>query len=84
MISLRQIVLSILPAPVHSILQPLWRRIFRLKLRARDWWVPFMLWVDAIRSLTGKLTIVVAAHRLSAVANCDQLIDRLMKSLPSQ
>jgi len=43
-----------------------------------------MLWVDAIRSLTGKLTIVVAAHRLSAVANCDQLIDRLMKSLLSQ
>jgi ABC-type multidrug transport system fused ATPase/permease subunit len=31
--------------------------------------------LEALRSLTGKLTIVVAAHRLSAVANCDQLID---------
>jgi ABC-type multidrug transport system fused ATPase/permease subunit len=31
--------------------------------------------LDALRSLTGKLTMVVAAHRLSAVANCDQLVD---------
>jgi ATP-binding cassette, subfamily B, bacterial PglK len=31
--------------------------------------------LDALRSLAGNLTIVVAAHRLSAVANCDQLID---------
>jgi ATP-binding cassette subfamily C protein len=31
--------------------------------------------LDALRSLTGKLTMVVAAHRMSAVANCDQLID---------
>jgi ABC-type multidrug transport system fused ATPase/permease subunit len=31
--------------------------------------------LDALRSLTGKLTMVVAAHRLSAVANCDQLFD---------
>jgi ATP-binding cassette, subfamily B, bacterial PglK len=31
--------------------------------------------LDALRSLSGKLTMVVAAHRLSAVANCDQLID---------
>jgi ATP-binding cassette subfamily C protein len=31
--------------------------------------------LDALRTLTGKLTMVVAAHRLSAVANCDQLID---------
>jgi ATP-binding cassette, subfamily B, bacterial PglK len=31
--------------------------------------------LEALRSLTGKLTMVVAAHRLSAVANCDQLID---------
>ena len=29
----------------------------------------------ALRALEGKLTMVVAAHRLSAVANCDQLID---------
>ena len=31
--------------------------------------------LEALRSLAGKLTMVVAAHRLSAVANCDQLID---------
>ena len=31
--------------------------------------------LEALRSLSGKLTMVVAAHRLSAVANCDQLID---------
>jgi ATP-binding cassette, subfamily B, bacterial PglK len=31
--------------------------------------------LEALRGLAGKLTIVVAAHRLSAVANCDQLID---------
>ena len=31
--------------------------------------------LDALRSLAGKLTMVVAAHRLSTVAGCDQLID---------
>src|SRR5262249_4354617 len=31
--------------------------------------------LQALRSLAGKLTMVVAAHRLSAVANCDQLVD---------
>jgi ATP-binding cassette, subfamily B, bacterial PglK len=31
--------------------------------------------LDALRRLAGKLTMVVAAHRLSAVANCDQLVD---------
>ena len=31
--------------------------------------------LEALRSLEGKLTMVVAAHRLSAVAECDQLID---------
>ena len=31
--------------------------------------------LEALRGLEGKLTMVVAAHRLSAVANCDQLID---------
>ncbi|PYL63080.1 MAG: hypothetical protein DMF24_01785, partial [Verrucomicrobia bacterium] len=31
--------------------------------------------LDALRGLAGKLTMVVAAHRLSAVANCDQLVD---------
>ena len=31
--------------------------------------------LEALGTLAGKLTMVVAAHRLSAVANCDQLID---------
>jgi ABC-type multidrug transport system fused ATPase/permease subunit len=31
--------------------------------------------LGALRSLSGKLTMIVAAHRMSAVANCDQLID---------
>ena len=31
--------------------------------------------LDALRSLVGKLTIVVAAHRMSAVAQCDRLVD---------
>jgi ABC-type multidrug transport system fused ATPase/permease subunit len=38
--------------------------------------------LQALRSLAGKLTIVIAAHRLSAVANCDQLID-LAKEIPA-
>ena len=31
--------------------------------------------LEALRSLAGKLTMVVAAHRLSAVENCDQLLN---------
>ena len=31
--------------------------------------------LEALRALAGKLTMVVAAHRLSAVANCDQVVD---------
>jgi ABC-type multidrug transport system fused ATPase/permease subunit len=31
--------------------------------------------LDALRSLAGKLTMVVAAHRLSAVTQCDRLVD---------
>jgi ATP-binding cassette, subfamily B, bacterial PglK len=31
--------------------------------------------LEALRSLVGKLTMVVAAHRVSAVANCDRLVD---------
>jgi ATP-binding cassette, subfamily B, bacterial PglK len=31
--------------------------------------------LEALSSTTGKLTMVVAAHRLSAVANCDQRVD---------
>jgi ATP-binding cassette, subfamily B, bacterial PglK len=38
--------------------------------------------LEALRSLTGKLTMIVAAHRLSAVANCDQVID-LASEIPS-
>jgi ATP-binding cassette subfamily C protein len=31
--------------------------------------------LEALRSLAGKLTMIVAAHRLSAVADCDQLVE---------
>ncbi len=31
--------------------------------------------LEALHGLAGKLTMVVAAHRLTAVASCDQLID---------
>jgi ABC-type multidrug transport system fused ATPase/permease subunit len=31
--------------------------------------------LEALRNLEGKLTTVVAAHRLSAVEHCDQLVD---------
>ena len=31
--------------------------------------------LEALRRLAGKLTMIVGAHRLSAVANCDQIID---------
>jgi ATP-binding cassette subfamily C protein len=36
--------------------------------------------LQALRSLAGKLTMVVAAHRLSAVAVCDKLVDLSNKS----
>jgi ABC-type multidrug transport system fused ATPase/permease subunit len=39
--------------------------------------------LEALRSLTGKLTMVVAAHRLSAVANCDQVIDLASEKTPA-
>src|SRR5207249_2092966 len=45
MISLRQSVVSILPGPVHSALRPWWRRFFRFKRRAREWSIPFIIWV---------------------------------------
>ena len=38
--------------------------------------------LEALRSLAGKLTMVVAAHRLSAVADCDQLVD-LANEIPA-
>ena len=37
---------------------------------------------EALRGLSGKLTMIMAAHRLSAVANCDQLID-LANEIPA-
>jgi ADP-heptose:LPS heptosyltransferase len=63
MISLRRIVLSILPGPVHSILQPWWRRFFRFRLRVRDWWIPFMVWA-------AWLVFQCARHRKRAVIIC--------------
>src|SRR5207237_3981963 len=38
--------------------------------------------LEALSALAGKLTMVVAAHRLSAVANCDQLVD-LANGIPA-
>src|SRR6059058_6200562 len=63
MISLRQIVVSILPGPVHSILQPWWRRFFRFRLRVRDWWIPFMVWA-------AWLVFQCARYRKRAVIIC--------------
>jgi ATP-binding cassette, subfamily B, bacterial PglK len=38
--------------------------------------------LEALSTMTGKLTMVVAAHRLSAVANCEQLVD-LVNQIPA-
>ena len=38
--------------------------------------------LNALRGLSGRLTMIVAAHRLSAVANCEQVID-LGKQIPA-
>jgi ABC-type multidrug transport system fused ATPase/permease subunit len=38
--------------------------------------------LEGLRNLAGKLTMVVDAHRISAVANCDQLID-LVDEIPA-
>jgi len=38
--------------------------------------------LEALRGLSGKLTMIVAAHRLTAVANCDQVID-LANEIPT-
>jgi ABC-type multidrug transport system fused ATPase/permease subunit len=36
--------------------------------------------LEALRSLAGKLTMVVSAHRLSTIAGCDQVVDLSNKS----
>jgi ATP-binding cassette, subfamily B, bacterial PglK len=36
--------------------------------------------LEALRSLAGKLTMVVAAHRLSTIAGCDKVVDLSNKS----
>ena len=38
--------------------------------------------LEALRALAGKLTMVVAAHRLTAVENCDQLVN-LANEIPA-
>jgi ABC-type multidrug transport system fused ATPase/permease subunit len=38
--------------------------------------------LEVLRSLVGQLTIAIAAHLLSAVVNCDQLID-LAEEIPA-
>jgi ABC-type multidrug transport system fused ATPase/permease subunit len=37
--------------------------------------------LEALRSLSGKLTMVVSAHRLSTIAGCDNVIDLSNKSV---
>jgi len=66
MISLRRFVVSILPGPLHSILQPWWRRFFRFKRRVREWcesWIAFIIWVV-------WLVFQCARHRKRAVIIC--------------
>ena len=63
MTSFREFVVSILPRPVHSTLRPWWRRFFRFKLRVRDWWAPFIVWVV-------WLVFQCAWHRKRAVIVC--------------
>jgi ADP-heptose:LPS heptosyltransferase len=58
-ISFRQILLSILPGPLHSALRPWWRRFFRLKRQAREW-IPFIIW----------LIFQCARHRKKAIIIC--------------
>jgi len=36
--------------------------------------------LESLRSLAGKLTMVVAAHRLSTIAGCDKVVDLSNKS----
>jgi ABC-type multidrug transport system fused ATPase/permease subunit len=36
--------------------------------------------LHALHALAGKLTIVVAAHRLSTIAGCDKVVDLSNKS----
>src|SRR5206468_8593930 len=59
----REFVFSILPGPVHSALRPWWRRFFRFKLRLRDWWMPFIVWIV-------WLVFQCARHRKRAVFIC--------------
>ena len=40
--------------------------------------------LEALRSLAGKLTMVVAAHRLSAIAGCDKVVDLSNKSVVAE
>jgi ABC-type multidrug transport system fused ATPase/permease subunit len=36
--------------------------------------------LEALRTLAGKLTLVVAAHRLTTIAGCDKMVDLRNKS----
>ena len=40
--------------------------------------------LEALRSLAGKLTMVVAAHRLSTIVGCDKVIDLSNKSVVAE
>jgi ADP-heptose:LPS heptosyltransferase len=62
MISLREAILSVLPAPVHSALRPWWRRFFRFRQQVHGWipWAPFIVW----------LLFQCARHQKKAVIIC--------------
>jgi ADP-heptose:LPS heptosyltransferase len=62
-IDLRRAVLSILPGPVHSALRPWWRKLFRFRLRVRDWWIPFSVF-------SVWLVFQSARHQKRAVVIC--------------
>jgi len=57
-ISFRQIVLSILPGPVHSALRPWWRRFFRFKQQGREW-IPFIIWLIFQCARNRKKAIII-------------------------
>jgi len=59
----RESVVSLLPGSVRSALRPWWRWLFRFNRRAREWWMPFIVW-------SVWLVFQCARHRKRAVVIC--------------
>src|SRR5262249_29135412 len=55
---LRDSVVSILPSPVRSAVRSMWRRFFRLKVRARGW-APFIVWLMFQCARHGKTAVII-------------------------